>query len=345
MAVGEHRDAVVAGLEQALADRPWEYGGEGPPFPHLGITRGAFSVETEGLLARYLGYASQQPAPLCRMLRFAAMCVLEAISYTRKDGQYLRWDQRADRKLKSNFDKGVVHPFDVAVAEKLGQIVSDIRQAERPPVDDLQVVDGSCLEQLARLPANEYAALVTSPPYCNRYDYTRTYALELAFLGVGEDALKRLRQTMLTCTVENREKSDLLASLAPDIASAAVRAFDSQELLKAILIYLEECKSDGTLNNSGIPRMVKNYFWETTVTLALARPLLRSGSPVIIVNDNVRYQGVDVPADLITCDLANALGYSVEVVWVLPTGKGNSSQQMGRTGRSELRKCVYVFRR
>ena len=37
---------------------------------------------------------------------FACLSILEDISYTRKDGQYLRWDYRADRKLKSEFNKG-----------------------------------------------------------------------------------------------------------------------------------------------------------------------------------------------------------------------------------------------
>jgi hypothetical protein len=30
---------------------------------------------------------------------------------------------------------------------------------------------------------------------------------------------------------------------------------------------------------------------------------------------------------------------------VLPTGKGNSSQQMGLHGRDMLRKCIYVWRK
>ena len=29
----------------------------------------------------------------------------------------------------------------------------------------------------------------------------------------------------------------------------------------------------------------------------------------------------------------------------LPRGKGNSSQQMGRHGKKELRKCVYIWRK
>lgn len=37
-------------------------------------------------------------------------------------------------------------------------------------------------------------------------------------------------------------------------------------------------------------------------------------------------------------------GFEVETIWVLPVGKDNSSQQMGKHGRDELRKCLYVWR-
>jgi hypothetical protein len=65
----------------------------------------------------------------------------------------------------------------------------------------------------------------------------------------------------------------------------------------------------------------------------------------VIVNDNVRYQGVHIPVDLILADFAEAAGLEVAAIWVLPHGKGNSSQQMGRHGRQEVRKCVYVWRK
>ena len=52
--------------------------------------------------------------------------------------------------------------------------------------------------------------VITSPPYCNRYDYTRTYALELVFLGLGEKEIKEMRQSLLSCTVESRSKIDEL---------------------------------------------------------------------------------------------------------------------------------------
>jgi DNA modification methylase len=192
------------------------------------------------------------------------------------------------------------------------------------------------------LPAGSYDAVITSPPYCNRYDYTRTYALELAVLGVGEQELIKLRQQMLSCTVENRAK-DLLAMNAR--WAEAIAAANEQELLQTILKYLEEQKARGALNNQGIPRMVRGYFYEMACVVAECARVLKKGAPLFLVNDNVRYAGASISVDLILSAIAERLGLVVENILALPGGKGNSSQQMGEHGREPLRKCLYVWRK
>jgi len=47
---------------------------------------------------------------------------------------------------------------------------------------------------------------------------------------------------------------------------------------------------------------------------------------------------------MILSALAASLGFCVENILVLPGGKGNSSQQMGKHGRQQLRKCIYVWK-
>ena len=207
------------------------------------------------------------------------------------------------------------------------------------------MIRGSCLDEFPRLPGGAFDALVTSPPYCNRYDYTRTYALELAYLGVGEDSVRSLRQQMLSCTVENRDKQSLAAQYRDTVYARALEAFESQDCLQAVLRYLNYCRDTGQLNNAGIARMVRNYFWESCLLIFEASRVLKSGAPFVMVNDNVRYNGAHVPVDLILSDFAEQAGYRVETIWVLPRGKGNSSQQMAAHGRMELRKCVYVWRK
>ena len=67
------------------------------------------------------------------VLLFALLCILENISYTRKDGQYLRWDYRSGRRQgKKIFNKGEILAFDKAITDKLHQIVDDLRSGELP---------------------------------------------------------------------------------------------------------------------------------------------------------------------------------------------------------------------
>ena len=202
--------------------------------------------------------------------------------------------------------------------------------------------DGSCLRILPELPDGVYDAIMTSPPYCNRYDYTRTYALELALLGISEQRLSKLRQEMLSCTVENRAK-DLL-SINPTRITV-LSAAEEQELLQSILKYLEDQKTAGLLNNNGIPRMIRGYFYEMACIIAECARILKPNAMLFMINDNVRYAGASISVDMILSDIAEKLGFHTESFLVLPGGKGNSSQPMGEHGREELRKCMYVWRK
>ncbi len=111
------------------------------------------------------------------------------------------------------------------------------------------------------------------------------------------------------------------------------------------MAYLDLMKAQGSLNNNGIPRMVRGYFYETACVVFECARLLKSGGRFMMVNDNVRYAGASISVDLILSALAEGMGLRVLQIMVLPTGKGNSSQQMGEHGRDELRKCIYVWQK
>lgn len=326
----------------------WRESGPTEQVLHLRITDGAYPSTTEHDLGRFIYEARRaKQSILKRILLFAAMCTLEGVSFTRKDGQYLRWDSRSGRNLgKKPFLKASIQDFTEAISAKLTQIADDIEHeiSNGSPRGKVSILAGSCLNMLPTIKPASIDGIITSPPYCNRYDYTRTYALELAFLGVDEDQLKALRQNMLSCTVENREKNELSIRFSPSTWKTGVRAFEGQDLLQSILAYLDFCRDRKLLNNTGIARMVRNYFFELSIIIADCRRVLRTGAPMVMVNDNVQYQGVPIPVDLILSDIASQAGFEIEKIWILASGKGNSSQQMGRHGRNEARKCVYLWR-
>lgn len=345
-------EAEKARLAFWHAARPWNETTARCLLPTLRITEGAYPSETLASLERFMAAWQEENDAVRQVLRFALLCILESISYTRKDGQYLRWDARSGRRQGARpFNKGPILAFDDALCAKLAEIRADVHSAPFPqtlfadppcPKGDVRLLSGSCLDILPTLPPAAYDAVLTSPPYCNRYDYTRTYALELALLGIGAEELVALRQQMLSCTVENRAKD--LTAMNPHWADA-VRAAENQPLLQEILAYLELEKARGALNNAGIPRMVRGYFYEMACVIAECARTLKLGGPLLMVNDNVRYGGASVSVDLILSDMAEQLGFVTESILVLPGGKGNSSQQMGLHGRDALRKCVYIWRK
>ncbi|MDD3535572.1 MAG: site-specific DNA-methyltransferase [Candidatus Cloacimonetes bacterium] len=330
--------------------KPWVNMTQQSDFVELRITKGAYPIENQRSLQKYLSAIENETSELQDVLLFVLLCVLDDISYTRKDGQFLRWDYRSGRQLgKTKFDKGKIYFFDDAIVSKLNEIISDIEDRQFPSTifvpaqpGEIMLHEGSCLSILPDIESSQFGALITSPPYCNRYDYTRTYAKELAILGINEEKLMQMRQSMLSCTVENREKD--LVSMNPDWG-AAIKTANNHALLQLIITYLNELKDEKKINNSGIPRMVKGYFYEMSCVIAECSRILTSGSRLIMVNDNVRYAGVNISVDTILSDFASELGFIIENILVLPDEKGNSSQQMGTFGKESLRKCVYVWRK
>ena len=331
---------------------------------HISITKDAFPVETENYLNRYLTFCSTiKDKKIQTILKFAAFSVLEEISFTRKDGQYLRWDYRSVRNLSGKpFNKGKIFSFEEAITNKLNQIIQDLSSDERTPLfaDDstkndvekfpVKPISGSCLEVLPKLESEFFDFIITSPPYCNRYDYTRTYALELVFLGNDTDQVRNLRQTMLSCTVENKEKLEHLQSFYSSLNRAdtfrkVLRVYNNSAAMNEVNKVLDDLNKIEKLNNKNIARMVKNYFLELCFVIYEMARVTKSGGHCVMVNDNVRYGGEEVPVDLILSEFAENFGFSVEKIFVLPKGKGNSSQQMGSYGRTEIRKCVYLWKK
>jgi DNA modification methylase len=337
---------------RALARFDWKKTSRSYSFPHVRITQGAFPAKTELEISAFMRFLEEiQDDDVRFLFWFGCLSVLEEVSYTRKDGQYLRWDYRSARKLSKHFDKGEILPFAQAVQERLRTFHEDLFQRNGGMFSTrARVIEGSCLLELPKLAGDQFDLVLTSPPYCNRYDYTRTYALELALCGHGEDDFRRLRQTLLSATVENKSKRETLKGFYTNLGASSrfdliQSAFDQQAVLHLVLSALRRARDRNELSNSHVPNLVENYFFEMAqVIFELAR-VLRPGGQALMVNDNVRYHGEEIPVDLILSDFGEQAGLITHKLWVLPRGKGNSSQQMGKWGRVELRKCVYWWRK
>ena len=312
-------------------------------FRHVRITEAAFPKQTESELAKAKEFIAAVDEPgVAALLNVACMSILESVSFTRKDGQYLRWDYRSGRSLRARIHKGPILDLKDALAYRLAEIQEDVEPLKADyGRGEPYLITGSSLSLLRMLGDAAFDAVITSPPYANRYDYTRTYALELAWLGYSQDEFKTLRQQMLSATVENKSKITWLQQMykGSPLINSAFEMYQGQGAIHEVLGALQANKSE--LSNPHVIRLIQGYFLEMAVIIAEMGRVVRPGGTVFMVNDNVQYHGEEVPVDLILSDFAEQSGFRCEQVSVLPRGKGNSSQQMGRFGRREIRKCIY----
>lgn len=249
-------------------------------FPHVKITEAAFPVTTEHAISKAREFlAGMKEGAAKTMVNLACMSVLEAVSFTRKDGQYLRWDTRSGRVLRTKMDKGYIPSFSEELNTRLSEIKGDLTAlkliygASQPTF-----MSGSSLTLLKDFPDAAFDMVITSPPYANRYDYTRTYALELAWLGLNQEGFSKLRQDMLSATVENKSKAGLLPDLyrnRPTRVRHAMSMYQGQEAIHEVLGILQRHVNE--LGNRHVIRLLEGYLLEMAVIVSELGRIVRPG--------------------------------------------------------------------
>lgn len=345
---------------------PEEYAGR---TPEIGITKDGYPSETSRDLAYYKEHFlnSRYSETTKMLLELCTLNALERISYSAKDGQYLRWDYRCPkitaasearlRQGKKPFavklDKGSLPSLKEVLLEELSGVLRDIEYLNNTPIGfDTQCnfIEGSALFELPKLADGTVSAVISSPPYCNRYDYTRTYALELAYLGLSEADVRALRQDLLSCTVENKSKIEQLRDYYHQIGQEdhydrTMKIVDGNAALQEINNALKSRNENGEINNKGVLKMVDGYFTELTFLFSELYRVCKTGAYVAFVNDNVRYAGEVIPVDFLTTNLAEQIGFTPVKIYTLKQQKGNSSQQMKKYGRVALRKSITIWQK
>lgn len=336
--------------------------------PYITITQDAYPEETERFLQYISDWRDRCPySDLAKnLLTLCTINSLERISYTSKSGQYLSWDSRSKKVQSVNANRiakgkkpltgkqirAEILPAKETILGELSHVISDIEMIQHASKSyneaQIDFTLNSVLYEVPKLPDNIFKGVITSPPYCNRYDYTRTYALELVYLGINEDGIKKMRQDLLSCTVESKSKINSLREFYKGIGQSdrfnyINGVIQSNKAFSEIMRALSERKAHGDLNNNGVIRMVEGYFTELAFLYAELYRICKPGAMVAFVNDNVRYGGEVIPVDFLSCSFAEQFGFKVKTIYTLKQQKGNSSQQMAKFGRVALRKGITVW--
>lgn len=243
----------------------------------------------------------------------ALLRVLPHYSRAFPDGGWFRW-----RRVQATAE-GVSARF----AQTVGRMLADLQptNGNRTPGrwhaykhDARSVLKGQ----------GQFDAVITSPPYPNRHDYTRIFTAELLFLFVGEDQLKTLRHRNLRSHVEARAWKESRGEWEPP------------RQLRLILDDLSDVR------DKRVPRMIRGYFEDLHLTLRASKRLVKSGGHMAFVVGNVQHAGVHVPVDQILAVLGERAGLKWKETWLIRL-RGNSAQQMGRYGRQPSRESVVLF--
>ena len=286
------------------------------------IMKVAFDEETLLTLRKLKSAIDDLSLPYRDIFLLLFFSILEECSFTSKDGQFLRLER----------DKKTSNPID-AMKIKIAQVEEDVRRMKLLSSDipmnekfipDVYLGDTRDLSDIKF--KKKPTIIITSPPYANRYDYTRTYGLELCFHFVKNfEELKAIRFGILRSHIESK----ILKDEAPP-----------HPVIKEVVEILGRKK----LNNPKIPSMITTYFIDMQKVINEWFKVLTPGGKVAMVVDNVRFEGELIPVDLVLSEMAEEAGFEVKEI-IVARYKGNSSQQMKKYGRVPVRESIVVWER
>ncbi|MGH9737571.1 MAG: DNA methyltransferase [Candidatus Acidiferrales bacterium] len=174
-------------------------------------------------------------------------------------------------------------------------------------------------------PDPKYSAVITSPPYPNRHDYTRVFGVELLFAFLDWSATRKLRyQSFESHPEAHPHRPDATDYTPPRGLARAVARI----------------KKEGA--DPRVVRMLEGYFLDMFLCLREVKRVSKPGARIAFILGNAQYCGVPVPVDEYTADVGERLGLSCRKILVARY-RGNSAQQMSRFGRIPSRESVIVF--
>ena len=185
-------------------------------------------------------------------------------------------------------------------------IVEDLRVIRAKPYVHASVVKADSRESHLVIQPESIDAVITSPPYPNEKDYTRTTRLESVILGLiaNRHELRSSKQDLIRSNTRGVYKSD-----------SDDQEVEQHETIQRIANAIERRRIE-LRKTSGFERLysrvTKLYFGGMVRHLASLRPVLRPNAKLAyVVGDQASYLRVMIRTGEILADLAESLGYRV----------------------------------
>jgi DNA modification methylase len=225
-------------------------------------------------------------------------------------------------------DAGAVAPW----YQKISLMHADLAAVRDKSAVNTQVFCGDARQPSPYLLPQSIDAVITSPPYPNEKDYTRTTRLESVLLGLvtSKLQLRELKQGLIRSNTRNvyvNDQDDQWVATHPEIERIA------REI---------EAKRISMGKTSGFERLyhrvARLYFGGMARHLSELRPFLKPGARLAyVVGDQASYLQVMIRTGQILGDIAESLGYHVDSIDLFRT-------RLATATKEQLREEVVVLR-
>lgn len=255
------------------------------------------------------------PAETRAFFKLALLAQIPKFSNAVPTGGWLSWkaNSRSAAQLPLAFD------------ETVQAMLADLRDVPMPVKGEwyVRVADAR------RLPMEDktYTAVITSPPYPNRHDYTRVFGVELMFGFLDWEGTRDLRRQTLHSHPEAkpiRPPSDGYSE--PAFVTKSIRRVAAHEAGERIVA------------------MLHGYFLDLFLSMREVARSLKPGGHAAFVLGNAQYNGIPIEVDKAAAVIGKQAGLKCTEIRVVRE-RGNSAQQMKVHGRNPSRESIIIFRR
>ena len=216
---------------------------------------------------------------------------------------------------------------------RVGEICDDLRTLDDRRAPPAVVLPADARRDPTEIESHSVDAIITSPPYPNEKDYTRTTRLETVLLGFAssQPELRTIKKTLLRSNTRGVYKHDGDAAWVEDRPEV-------QRLAAKI-----ERRRQALGKTSGFERMYSRvtrlYFGGMTRHLASMRRVLKPGAMLAyVVGDQASYLRVMIRTGQLLAGIAESLGYEHVRTDLFRTRPATATRQ-------QLREEVLVLRR
>lgn len=245
--------------------------------------------------------------------RLALLAILPIYSRAVATGGWLKWVTKRTKQ------SSIVARF----SDRVQSMIDDLEKVTVPKGRNWSVAraDARALPDSDR----HYTAIITSPPYPNRHDYTRVFGVELLYGFLNWEQMRKVRYQSIHSHPESRPRRPLHDDYVPPYG------------LRATLKRMRDAALDPK-----ILKMLEGYFLDMHLCLKECRRVAKARAKIAFVVGNAQYRGNPVPVDQYLARIGENLGLQCHTIRAVRF-RGNSAQQMGQFGRNPSRESVVVF--